>query len=145
MKKEKITKEQYESLIAMLNSNTEQDKVLGLTTIENLDFKSNLTMFLLLKKKANISSDFWKNHASKTTNKFKKLGINVEKHITYKEILKGIVKNNQSEEDIQFFLDDFSSHLFETIQNLGFDFIEDTQITIKLKKNDKSGITSESI
>jgi hypothetical protein len=145
MKKEKLTIEQYESLTAMLNSNTIEDKVLGLTTIENLDFKTNLTMFLLLKKKTNVSLDLWKKHATKTTNKFKKVGIQIEKHVTYKEILKAIVKNKQSEKEIQFFLDDFSKHLFKTIEDLGFDFIEDTQITIKLKKNDKTGITSESI
>jgi hypothetical protein len=68
-----------------------------------------------------------------------------DKPLTYKEILKIIVKEKQSEENIQFFLNQFSKHITNSIKDLGFDFIEETEITIKLKNNDKTGITSESI
>lgn len=145
MKKQVVDNQQYESLLSMLNSKNDQDKVLGLVTIENVDFNKSLTKILLLRKKADISFDLWKEHAPKTIKKFKSIDVDISKNLKYKDILEIIIKQKQTEEDIQFFLDDFSKHLHTTIKDLGFDFIENTEIEIKLKHNDKTGISSESI
>ena len=145
MKKQVVDNQQYESLLSMLDSKNNQDKVLGLVTIENVDFNKSLTKILLLRKKADISFDLWKEYAPKTIKKFKSINVDISEHLKYKDILEIIIKEKQTEEDIQFFLDDFSKHLHTTIKDLGFDFIENTEIEIKLKHNDKTGISSEGI
>jgi|APGre2960657423_1045063.scaffolds.fasta_scaffold09686_2 hypothetical protein len=150
MKKIKITIKEFDSILNMLDSDDKENKVVGLNTLNNLDFKSNLTMLFLLKKKANVSNELWTNNATKTYKKINNLikisSGSADQSLTYKLLLKILIDNKQSESDIQFFLDNFAKHLFESIKNLGFDFIEDTEITIKLKQNDKqSRILSESI
>lgn len=143
MKKEVISDEQFVVLRTMLDSDDDHNKLVGFLTIENVDFTKSLTKILLLKKLCDASNDDWKEQAPKT---FKKLeSMSKDKPLTYKEILKIIVKEKQSEENIQFFLNQFSKHITNSIKDLGFDFIEETEITIKLKTNDKTGVTSESI
>lgn len=141
MKHRAIEKTEYESLTSMLNSKDEADQKLALTTIENIGFKENLTKILLLKKKTNVGLELWKAHAPKTISKLKKIKVEAGDYLTYKEILKLIVDKTSAEE-IQFFLDDFAEHLLVSIKDIGFDFIEDAKIEIKLKQNDKTGITS---
>jgi hypothetical protein len=51
MRKIKITIKEFDSILNMLNSNDKENKVVGLNTLNSLDFKSNLTMLFLLKKK----------------------------------------------------------------------------------------------
>jgi hypothetical protein len=143
MKKEVINDDQFESLCNMLNSSDDQNVVLGLVTLENVDFTKSLTKILLLRKVCDVTPEYWKEHAPKTFKKLK--SVSQDKPLTYKEILKIIVKEKQSEENIQFFLNQFSKHITNSIKDLGFDFIEETEITIKLKNNDKTGITSQSI
>lgn len=145
-KKIVITKESYDSIARMLNSNDEENQVVGLTTIENIDFKKNLVKILLLKKTCDVTVDIWKKHAPKTCAKLKKIGTDPSGIETYKSLLAVLIKNNADKNDIQFFLDIFSEHIFKSIKGLGFDFIEDTEITIKLKDNDKQNrVLSESL
>lgn len=139
MKKEVINKENYKSVLEMLNSSDEANIKMGISILENVDFNKNLTKILMLKKKCNLSISQWQDYSAKLTKKFKKIGV-AEKPMLYKQILKLIIENKQSAEDIQFFLDEFANHVFGTIKNLGFDFIEDIDISIKLKVNDKAGV-----
>jgi len=141
-----ITAESYKSIANALNSKDEENHVVGLTTIENIDFKKNLVKILLLKKTCDVSPESWKKHAPKTFAKLKKIGTDPTVVETYKSLLSILVKNNASKDDIQFFLDIFSDHIFKSIKGLGFDFIDDTEITIKLKDNDKQNrVLSESL
>ena len=141
-----MTNEEYNSVLHMLQSEDQENVVIGLTTIDNLDFKSNLTKILMLKKLANIPFPMWEAHASKIYKKLTNLKLDPASTLTYKAVLNCLVTTKQPEEDIQFFLDNFSNHLFNSIKELGFDFIENTEITIKLKRNDKQNrIISESI
>ena len=66
MKKIKITRKEFDSILNMLDSDDKENKVVGLNTLNNLDFKSNLTMLFLLKKKANVSTELWTNNSTKT-------------------------------------------------------------------------------
>jgi NADH:ubiquinone oxidoreductase subunit C len=59
MKKEVINDEQFESLYNMLNSSDNQNVVLGLVTLENVDFTKSLTKILLLKKLCNVTPEYW--------------------------------------------------------------------------------------
>ena len=144
MKKEVLNNEQYDSVYNMLSSSDDANRLMGFQVLENIDFNKSLTKVLLLKKTCNLNGDDWKENAPKTARKLKQYG-ELSSVLTYKQILKIIVDTKQPEEEIQFFLDKFSTHLTNSIKNLGFDFIEETEITIKLKKNDKARITSKSL
>lgn len=139
----KLDIESFNNILKMLNSSDKESNVMGLVTIENLDFKKNLTIILLLKKLSQLQFNIWKINAPKTYKKIDNIikledaSNSAEGVITYKTLLKILVNEKQTQDDIQLFLDIFASHIFKTIQGLGFDFIDDTEITIKLKTNDK--------
>ena len=58
-----IDKHTFESVKAMLESPDQENLVLGMTTLQNLDFVKNIVPIMCLIKKTDIKESEWKTHA----------------------------------------------------------------------------------
>lgn len=140
-----ITRETYPNVLAMANSPDKENQIVALSLVENLDYKKNLIFILILKKQSNITADTWKEHAPTVYKKMSTSGIDPDQIISYKKVLNVLLDNKASEDHIQFYLDSFAEHMKSSIRNIGYEYVDDLQITIKLKKDDKTGSTGKGI
>lgn len=140
-----LNAETHDNIVDMINSVDKENRVVALTCIENVDFNPNLVYILLLKKQGDASSAEWKEYAPNTSGMLKGLGINIEEPLTWKQMLNVMGKQQVPEKDIQFYLDRYVKYLYNSIRNLGYDFIDKLEITLKLKSNGQQNrTTSES-
>jgi len=144
-----ITNEKYQSIILMMCSDDDENKVVALSIIEQLSFKDNVTKILLLKKHSTSSIKLWKEHAPNIHNALQELTdrgyMDVNKHLTYKQVLKTITMMKVPPEEFEFYMKDFSNYLMVQVKALGYDFIESMEIKIKYKKNEQSRKLSKSV
>jgi len=126
----------YDNVLKMINSVDTENRVVALTALDNVDFNKSLSYLLLFKKQGNASGAEWAEHAPKVTGMLKGIGINTDSVLTFKQILEIMVKRKVPVEDIQFYLNRFGDHLFNSIKNLGYNFIDTLEIKIKLKTED---------
>lgn len=130
----------YKSILSMLNSQDNQDVVVGLTCIENADFKKNSILILFLYKECSCSSTEWTEHARKTFNRIKKITGGASKFVTFKLIFDYMMKIKPSTEDVQFYLQKFNDFIIDMVNGSGkFPLVE--RIDIKLKDVDDEGRT----
>ena len=143
-----ITKEKYQNIIDMLRSPDDENKVVALTIIEQIDFKSNVTKILLLKKHSQSHKKDWEENAPTIYKELEKLAddkiIDLNKHLTYKQVLSAITRLQVDKEEFQFYMNDFTNYLLHQIQSMGYDYIEDIDITLKYKEQEQSRDLSES-
>jgi hypothetical protein len=143
-----ITIEKYQNIIDMLRSPDEENKVVALTIIDQIDFKSNITKILLLKKHSESNKSQWEEHAPKIYKELETLAadkiIDLNKHLTYKQVLSAITRLQVDQEEFQFYMNDFTQYLLRQIQSMGYDYIEDIDITLKYKEHEQSRELSES-
>lgn len=130
MKTPEIDNESYNNLLKMLCS-TEEDRVVALSTIDNVDRTKNYCKILLLKKLGQASSAEWKANAPKTCKWIKSNGLDPEEAITYQEIFNILLRRKSSKEELQFLLDVFGGQLLQVIRGVGYDFIENVEINLK--------------
>lgn len=138
----------FDNVLAMLNSVDTENRVVGLSCIDNVDFNTNLVYIMLLKKQGDKATTAdWKEHAPKTTQMLTSMGVNMDNALTYKQILEILVKRNVPPEDIQFYLDKFVRTLHTSIKGLGYEFIDSLEINLKLKtaNGEQTGSISENI
>lgn len=144
-----ITIEKYQNIIDMLRSPDEENKVVALTIIDQIDFKSNITKILLLKKHSESTKKQWVEHAPTIYKKLEELEgdklIDLNKHLTYKQVLSAITQLQVNKEEFQFYMNDFTQYLLHQIQSMGYDYIEDIDITLKYKEHEQSREPSESV
>jgi hypothetical protein len=140
-----ITPETYANILAMANSSDKENKVVALSLVENVDYKSNLTYLLMLKKQADVTVELWKENAPKLCAEFTRLGLDPAKILTYKQILVKLLENKSSQEDMEFFCKYFAVHLKDALSNIGYESVNDLNIEIRLKPNDKGRTTIKSI
>jgi hypothetical protein len=129
----KLTAETHDSIVEMMNSIDLENRVVALNCIENVDFSDNLVYILLLKKQGNATTKEWREHAPHTSKMLISIGINLDSTLTWKAYLEILAKRNTEPEKIQFYLDRFVRVIHSSIKALGYDFIEELEITLKRK------------
>lgn len=146
MNAEKMTRERFESVRRMLESPDKENQVLGLAILEEQDFQENMAFILLAKKYTHATNAMWEEHAPTLYQKLGEIqGLDLDKVFTFKVILKALTVMQAPYDQIQFYLSTFSAYLLEQLNSLGYDFIEDLDLNIKLKKgHEQSGELVES-
>jgi len=141
-----ITKEKYQNIVEMLKSPDEENKTVALTIIDELNFEDNITKVLLMKKHSDSPNTLWEAHAP---NIYKRLSaiktLDLSKSLTYKQVLAAITTLKVPEEQLNFYMKDFSDYLLEQIKHFGYDYIESLDITFKYTTNGQSSEPSESV
>lgn len=142
-----LNKETLDNILQMVNSVDQENKVVALSCLDGLDFNTNLVYLLFLKKEGNATGEDWKTHAPQTTKMLQALGVDMNGVITYRMIQDLLLKKQVSVEDFQYYLDRFARQMHNSIKNMGYDFIDSLEITIKLKEphGEQSRTISESI
>ena len=136
----KLNRENYKSILNMLNAKDEADNVVGLTCIENADFKTNYMLILFLYKESNCTNEAWLKNAPKTFNKIIKIAGGKDKFMTYKIIFDYMIKKKFSTEDAEFYMQNYNNFLVDMI-NKSDKFPKIEKIEIKLKDLDYEGRT----
>ena len=133
-----ITKEKYQNIVGMLRSPDEENKNVALTIIDQLDFEDNITKILLMKKHSDSNNKLWEAHAPKVFAKLKQISnLDMEKHLTYKNVLSAITQLKVPAEAFEFYMRDFSDYLLTQVKHMGYDYIESMEITVKYKEHEE--------
>jgi len=144
-----ITNEKYQNIINMMCSEDDENKIVALSIINELDYINNITKILLLKKHSTTANLLWKEHAPEIYKELVELQdsnlIDLNRHLTYKQVLHAITRLKVPAEEFEFYMKDFSMYLLKQIKSMGYDYIEDMQLTIKYKENEQSREPSESV
>jgi hypothetical protein len=129
-----MTRERFENVRKMLESPDQENQVIGLAILEEQDFTDNAAFILLCKKYGSATNKMWEEHAPVLYKRMKSIqGLDVEKVLTFKAILQALTEIKAPYEQIQFYLSTFSAYLYEQLKSLGYDFIENLELNIKLK------------
>ena len=135
-----MTIERFQNVVKMLESPDNENRILALSILEEQDFVGNLAFILLCKKHGHAGNEMWKENAPITFQKMSEIpGLDIEKQFTYKLILEALTKTKAPIPQIQFYLDEFSRYLLKQIQNLGYYFVEDVEMKLKIKDHDQIG------
>lgn len=135
----RLTDEEYDNLGKLLTSKDEQDKIVGLNCINNLDLEKTAVQVAFLRKEYNDNTYLWQNNA----NKVEKYQKSILKDTSFGSIYDYIKTSKEYQiEDIEFYLKRFSVFIKNNMLQY-FPFMEDINLTIKFKENDKEiGTTS---
>jgi hypothetical protein len=135
MNAEKMTRERFENVRKMLESPDKENQVLGLAILEQQDFKENMAFILLAKKYTHATNAMWEEEAPTIYKQLGEIqGLDLNKVFTFKSILRALTVMQAPYDQIQFYLSTFSAYLLEQLNSLGYDFIEDLDLNIKLKQ-----------
>ena len=125
--------ESYDTLLNMFNGDDE-DKIVAFECLNNVDQKKSLVYTLFLRKNANAQYSMWKVNCQKVLDYHGSLGFeptnNMIKHASILEVIK---TQPNKEENLNFFLRDFSKFLKEGLEK-AFDFVYDLEFTLKFIK-----------
>ena len=125
--------ESYDTLLNMFNGDDE-DKIVAFECLNNVDQKKSLVYTLFLRKNANAQHSMWKANCQKVLDYHGSLGFeptnNIIKHASILEIIK---TQPNKEENLNFFLIDFSKFLKDGLK-IAFDFVDDLEFTLKFIK-----------
>jgi hypothetical protein len=131
-----LDSESYETLLNMF-SGDDEDKILALECINNIDQKKSLIYTLFLRRNADVLYSLWKANSPKVLKYHSSLGFKPSNNmIKYGDILEIIKTQDNKEENLNFFLADFSRFLKDTLIN-SFDFMSELEIVTKFKDNEK--------
>ena len=136
----KLNRENYKSILNMLNAKDKADNVMGLTCIENADFKTNYMLILFLYKESNCTDEAWQKDAPKAFRKILKTMDGSLKFMTYKIIFDYMIKKKFSTEDAEFYMQNYNDFIVDMI-NKSNKFPKIEKIQIKLKDLDYEGRT----
>ncbi len=131
-----LNAETYDNILSMINSVDQENKTVALSCIENVDFSKNLVYIMLLMKQGTATPEDWRTNAPKIYEMLQSAGLDPTSVLTYKEIIHKLVARKVPPEDIGFYMDKFINHVHSSIKNLGYDYIEKINITLKLKTPD---------
>ena len=134
-----LNKEKVDNLLSMLASKDAENHTVALSVIDKIDFKKNLAAILLCYKLGRANKELWGQWAPQIFVSVEKIS---SKHnptssnhgYTFKKLLEVLVKEKVDQSQINIFLNVFSDHLLEHIQSLGYNFIEEIDMTVKLKE-----------
>lgn len=135
MKKERINNEAIQNILSLLNSSDEENKIVGLTVInENYCNKNNWLYVLLLKRNSLVSTELWIKHCPKFIKYCTNKNIN-KSTISFNDIWKEVLNNKHyDEEDINNFMKMFSDHVNQSLKSV-YDFIDDIEFKVKIKNS----------
>jgi len=139
MANEMMNISKFQNVLRMLLSKDTEDQITALCIFEELSFKEHMCFILLAMKHSNSNLDMvlWKEHCPKILENINALeGMVLDKPLTYKNILKIITIHKVDNSQMQFFLDEFSSHMLNQMRALGYNFIEEIELTIKVKEDE---------
>ena len=134
MEDEIMNQERFESIKKMLESSDVENQTLALSILAEQDFVKNAAFILLCKKYSNADNTLWNEHAEgimihiRNTN-----ALDVNRILTFKNILEALVEIKAPPHQIKFFMEAFGIYLNDQLKTLGYDFIENLEINIKLK------------
>jgi hypothetical protein len=90
----------------------------------------------MCKKQGYANNALWEEHAPSHANTIAEIKcLDSSKALTFKSVLRALVELKAPIEQIDFFLKRFGDYLVDQMQALGYDFIEDIQMNIKLKED----------
>jgi len=136
-----ITDEKYESIIKMMSSTDDENKVVALTIIDQLTFKDNVTKILLLKKHSTSTKELWAEHAPSVYEAMKKLTekglLDVDRHLTYKQVLRTILTYKVPPKEVDFFFSDFGNYMTQQAKQL-YPKLESIELLIKYNDDEQA-------
>lgn len=128
--------ESYDTLLNML-SGDDEDKIVAFECLNNVNQKKSLIYTLFLRKYGTVQHSMWKDNCKKVLDYHGSLGFEPTNNmIKHAHILEVIKTQPNKEENLSFFLKDFSKFLGSNI-NQAFDFVDNLEITVKFKDNEK--------
>ena len=128
----KLERSTYDKVQSMIESPDDENILMGLSCIENSDFKENMIFILLMLKETNVSIDEWSKHARNTLNNIKNIGVEWDNSITYKMIQDVIDKYDLPQSDRLLFEDRFSTFVKKRVTNSDH-LPEILSLTVKIK------------
>lgn len=132
-----IKEDRLANIIKMLDADNKEDRVTALSVLEQ-NVKDNPIAILLAFKMARQAN--WKEWEEETTqawtyiNKVKKKKDNTALRLTFKDIFDHIIKAKHSPDQMELFLKYFGEFLTGQCLSLGYDFIQNINMEIKLKE-----------
>lgn len=132
----KLNKETFDRMMSMLESPDKESVILGLSTINECEFKDNIVYTLLLAKEANVKDKhMWREHASTIYPMYYNIGVDLDKPITFEKILSIAKEYNATVEDIQFVMDRYAYLLSAKLNTYLSKPIE--KLIIKIQQDDE--------
>ena len=129
----KLSTENYNSILSMLNSTDKENMVVGFTCIEEANFKKNICPILFLFKDSQAAGPDWAEHAPKTYKKIQKITNRKDTFVTFKMIFDAMtIDNTPATQDIEFYIQRYTDFLINMVNSAGrFPQIEKLQIKLK--------------
>jgi len=127
---EKLDKNTYVNMLAMLESPDHENKVVAFECIKNTDLKTNMLYVMLLVKEANITRDTWFAHVPEIVKTLEEI-LHRFYDISFSRILNVIHLYTMPVEDKQFLMDRYAIELQKKLK-LGKDLV----VEIKIKTNE---------
>lgn len=144
----KLSRDTYPNLKDMLNSSDRESVVLGLTCIEESEFKPNVMYIGLLFLECNVIPEMWKVHAPNVTQMLRAVGFDImAPPITYKKLLVNTLKFTKEAEDLRLFFNAYADNLKAKLNEKLIDTnlcIDELIITIKTNKDEARTISQGS-
>jgi hypothetical protein len=131
LKLKKMNKEKLNNIISMLNSDDNENAIVALNVLENINHKENLVQLLLAYKYSKNGQVKWSTNAPKAFNFVTKFTHNENPNITFNDIFQAILQKKLPSYQMDMFLENFSEHLTNQCRLLGYDFIEQINVTTK--------------
>ncbi len=131
-----LDEEQYKTISIMLKS-TDEDRVVAYSCLNTLKQKESLIYTLFLRKENPRYIHEWIKYCPKLLSYHFTFGVSKDNNVitfpTIYEIVKTITKDNKDEQILKVFLSRFACFIKDS---LVYDFIEDVEITCKLKNHE---------
>ncbi len=144
----KLSRDTYPQIKTMLNSLDKENTVVGLTCIEQAEFKPNIMYIGLLFLECNVAPELWKVHAPETTKLLRAIGFDImDPPSTYKKLLSKVLLYTTDIEDLKLFFDAYANRLRINLNqklNKTDIVIDELIITIKTNKDERRTTSQDS-
>ena len=126
-----ISIDNYENLWGMLNSPDKDNAIVGLTLLENSNFRDSFPyILLLLKNQSGNDKKLWNEHCPELMKKLKSEGVEEGTKLTYNMIF-AMVKEKCTLNALQFILDKFAPVWVKySTESWGFTMLKECKVTI---------------
>jgi hypothetical protein len=135
----------YNTLYKMLVSTDEENKVLGLSIMEEHDFKSNIMCNFLLYKNTNVDAGLWEKHCGYVLKHIRNyMNKTTENYLTYKVIFNITKLVKVDNDQLELYLQQLNNFLINTLKNQGYDYIESINVKLNIKEHEPNRELSKS-
>ena len=135
----------YNTLYKMLISSDEENKILGLSIMNEHDFKTNIMCNFLLYKNADVYLTLWEEHAPYVLKNITSYANSVaSNYLTYKDIFNVSKFAKVDSDQLELYLVELNKFLMKTLKNQGYDYIESIDIKLNIKQHEPNRELSES-